>query len=336
MSHSNISIFIPHLGCPNTCSFCNQNSITGLSKAPTGDEVNAICRKAFDEISDKDNTEIAFFGGSFTAINKNYMLELLVSVQEFIGENKFKGIRISTRPDCINDEILTLLKEYNVTSIELGVQSMSDEVLFANDRGHTSQHVKNAVALIKKYDFELGLQMMVGLYKSTVELDKFTANSLISMKPKAVRIYPVVILDNTKLGELFQKKEYIPYTLEIAITLCSELIQLFNSKNINIIKLGLHASEIVEKDLLGGLYHPAFRELCENNLYLKEILQQLENVKSKSITIEVFTKCLSKAIGQNKNNIIQLEKLGYKIKIVPSEILKNYEINIIEEENACI
>ena len=171
MLHNNISIFIPHIGCPNQCSFCNQKSITGITTAPTPEEVTEICVNAFNQINDKSNTEIAFFGGSFTAIDRNYMISLLECVQQFIGIDRFKGVRISTRPDCIDFKILQLLKKYNVTSIELGTQSMFDEVLKANDRGHTVNNIKNAAKLIKEFDFELGMQMMVGLYKSTPELD---------------------------------------------------------------------------------------------------------------------------------------------------------------------
>jgi len=335
MSHSNISIFVPHLGCPNQCSFCNQNSITGSQKAPTSQEVKSICSKAFLEIKDKHNTEIAFFGGSFTAIDKQYMLELLMSVQEFIGENKFKGIRISTRPDCINLDVLQLLKQYNVTSIELGVQSMSEEVLSANDRGHSSQDVKNAVKLIRQFDFELGLQMMVGLYKSNADLDLLTAEEIIKLQPETVRIYPVVILKNTKLARLFEMGEYVPYSLELAVEICSKLIEMFKNNNIRIIKLGLHASELVESELLGGLYHPAFRELCDNKIYLDKMLEISQKINSKNFTIEVPKNSMSKVIGQKRNNIIALQNMGINVIIKPSDKLKDYKIEIIEEGTAC-
>lgn len=337
MPHSNISIFIPHLGCPHKCSFCNQNSITGAQRAPSPLEVNNTCKEAFAEIKDKTNTEIAFFGGSFTAINRKYMIDLLECTQEFIGDGKFKGIRVSTRPDCINDEVLTILKKYNVTSIELGVQSMNDDVLTANDRGHTSSDVKNAVRLIKKYDFELGLQIMVGLYKSTPELDIFTAKEIVKLTPKTVRIYPVVIMENTKLGELFKSGEYVPYSLETAVDVCVDLISLFDKNDITIIKLGLHASEIVEESLLGGLYHPAFKELCENKIFYSNIIDKLEksSLDTKNIIVKVSPKHLSKAIGQKRCNTIKLENKGYKVKFIEDKDLKNYEINIVEEERSC-
>lgn len=333
MTHNNISIFIPHIGCPNKCSFCNQNSITGQCDAPAPFEVKSICKKTFYEIEDKSNTEIAFFGGSFTAIDRQYMIDLLESVQEFIGIDKFKGIRISTRPDCIDEEILNLLKKYNVTSIELGAQSMDDNVLFENDRGHTSEDVKNASKLIKSFGFELGLQMMVGLYKSTPEIDIKTAQEIIELNPRTVRIYPVVILEDTRLGELFKSGVYKPYPIDVAVKICAELIEMFNEKNIRIIKLGLHASEIVEEKMLGGIYHPAFRELCDNTIFLKKIIQNTK--ENKQYTVFVSDKSLSKAIGQNKSNIKELEKLGRIVKIKPCKELCGYDVEIIEEETVC-
>lgn len=333
MSHNNISIFIPHIGCPNKCSFCNQNSITGQCDAPAPFEVKAICKKAFTELKDKQNTEIAFFGGSFTAIDRQYMLDLLECVQEFIGVDKFKGIRISTRPDCIDEEVLIILKKYNVTSIELGAQSMDDNVLFDNDRGHTSDDVRNASKLIKAFGFELGLQMMVGLYKSTPENDLKTASEIIKLKPDTVRIYPVVILEDTKLGELYKKGEYKSYELDIAIDICSQMIEMFNNADIRIIKLGLHASELVEDQMLGGIYHPAFRELCDNRIFLKKIITQIQDNKIYKVYVSLSS--VSKAIGQKRHNLIELERLGRKVKILPDATLKNYDVKIIEEETAC-
>ncbi len=335
MSHNNISIFIPHIGCPNKCSFCNQNSITGETQTPTPYEVNKICKNAFNQIEDKQNTEIAFFGGSFTAIDRYYMQELLQCVQEFIGNNKFSGIRISTRPDCINQEILDLLKKYNVKSIELGAQSTNDNVLFHNDRGHSFEDIANASNLIKTNGFELGLQMMVGLYKSTPEIDIKTANDIIDLSPNTVRIYPVVILENTRLGELFKTGEYIPYSIETATKICSQMIEMFIAKNIKIIKLGLHSSELVEEQMLGGLYHPAFRELCDNEIFYRKITSAITDIISNKITIFVAPNAISKAIGQKKSNIKKLEGQGFKVSIKPSKELSDYQIRIIEEEEHC-
>ena len=330
MPHSNIAIFIPHAGCPNMCSFCNQKSISGADKQPGFTDVQKVCEQAIFEVNDKENTEIAFFGGSFTAIERSYMIGLLEAAQPFIGEGKFRGIRISTRPDCINEEILALLKSYKVTAIELGVQSMSDEVLYANDRGHTSEDVQKAAKLIHQSGIELGLQMMVGLYKSNADLDTFTAMELIKLTPKAVRIYPVAILEGTKLAELYRKGEYIPMELETAVRLCADLLKLFQVADIDVIRLGLHASDLVESQLIGGLYHPAFRELCEGLLY-RDIIAEKINGKSSKFTIEVSSKSVSKAIGQKKSNIEYFSKQGTNIRIKPSNTLVGYNINVSED-----
>ena len=202
MKHSNISIFIPHVGCPHLCSFCDQRTISGAQHLPDGDEVREICEKALGEVKSPENTEIAFFGGSFTAIPRDYMNELLSAAKDYVGAGKFRGIRCSTRPDCIDNEVLGILARSGVTAIELGAQSMSDKVLEMNERGHTAADVENAAALIRQWGFELGLQMMIGLYGSTREDELLTMNRIVELHPDTARIYPTVILKGTRLAEL--------------------------------------------------------------------------------------------------------------------------------------
>lgn len=328
MKHSNISVFIPHIGCPNMCSFCNQRTISGTQKAPSAFEVNEICRKAFSEINSRSETEIAFFGGSFTAIERSYMLELLQSVQEFIGDDGFKGIRISTRPDCINSEILDLLKKYKVTSIELGAQSMCNHVLLANDRGHTSEDVENAGRLIRDFGFELGLQMMIGLYKSTPDDELSTFDKIMSIKPDTLRIYPVVILKGTRLGELYESGEYEPFDFRKAVELCSLFMEKSEENGVRVIKAGLHASEFVEKDLLGGFYHPAFRELCESEIYKKKIKSLIGENCSYAL-ISVPNRNLSMAIGQKRSNIEFFSSIGTQLRII-SDKSQTESLKLIE------
>lgn len=316
MRHSNIAVFVPHEGCPHTCSFCNQRSISGTQTAPRADEVAKICSKAIAEIEDRKGAEIAFFGGSFTAIERGYMLSLLEAADEFVGEGKFSGIRISTRPDAVDDEILAILKRFHVTTIELGAQSMNDAVLQKNERGHTAADVKSAANLICKNGFRLGLQMMVGLYESTPALDKFTAEELIKLSPSEVRIYPTVILKGTRLAERFWAGEYVPMTLDAAVDLCAWLLKRFDERGIPVIKLGLHASQTVEDEMVGGLYHPAFRELCEGILYRERIEKLLEKSPFQR-EVYVPQSDLSKAIGQKKSNIIYFKNKGIDIKILP-------------------
>lgn len=313
---ANLSVFVPHIGCPNRCSFCNQHTISGAQEIPHAEDVKAICDQALRDGIDIASTEIAFFGGSFTAIPRSYMLELLESAKPYVDMG-FAGIRCSTRPDAIDDEALAILKTYGVTTVELGVQSMDDEVLSLNDRGHTSDDVVTSAKLVKSYGFTLGLQMMVGLYGSTPEADKETARKLIALSPDEVRIYPVVVLNGTKLGDLYLKGEYRPYPLNDAVALCGELLDMFEDRGIRVIKLGLHASELVEADMLGGLYHPAFRELCESERYYKLMQSMLKGDKSAHFTVN--PRNISKALGQKRSNILRFKQEGVDITVSQDE-----------------
>ncbi len=327
MKHANISIFVPHIGCPHRCSFCNQNTISGTQKAPSGDEVREICTKALSEVKSPENTEIAFFGGSFTAIPRHYMNELLESAYEFISDGKFKGIRISTRPDYITPEILDILKKYGVTAIELGAQSMVNHVLEANERGHTAEDVINASNLIREYGFELGLQMMIGLYKSNIKAERETMKKIIEIHPDTVRIYPVVILKNTKLGELYQSGEYKTFEFDEVVRLAAMMLRRFDKEKIEVIKCGLHASEFVEKDMIGGFYHPAFRELCEGLIY-RYNMEYYVNETDRNYVFAVNPSCISKAVGQKKSNIIYFNKKGINVKIIADENIAKYEVEL--------
>ena len=287
MKHSNISIFVPHNGCPNACTFCNQREITGQSYQPTPqDVINAV--NIARQYSDTQNTEIAFFGGSFTAVPRDYMLSLLQAAYPFVKSGEFYGIRLSTRPDCINEEILDILKNHGVTAIELGTQSMCDDVLTANKRGHSSADSVNSSLLIKQYGFSLGLQMMTGLYKSNDEKDFYTARKIADLQPDTVRIYPTIVMRGTELYDLYKKGLYIPQTLETAIPLCAKLLQFFEEKHINVIRLGLHDSDSLKQNMTAGAYHPAFRELCESEIIFQIMLSLLQNHGISSGIVEFF------------------------------------------------
>ena len=322
MKKGNISIFVPHLGCPQQCSFCNQKTITGKEKQPSPDEVvsaieTALKRKGY-------NFELAFFGGSFTAIDRDYMKSLLEAAYPYVENGSIKGIRISTRPDCIDNEILGILKEYSVSSIELGAQSLDDEVLLANLRGHTSKDVENASRLIREYGFELGLQMMTGLYKDSDEKALETARKLIALKPKTVRIYPTVALKGTYLAELYEKEEYKPQTVDDAANLCTKLLPLFENAGIKVIRLGLHASGDIKKNMVAGAYHESFGEIVESRIMLNKILEYPPG----SYEIYVNPRSVSKLKGNQKRNIYFLIEEGYNIKIVQSDKIKVDEIKV--------
>ena len=270
------------------------------------------------------NSEIAFFGGSFTAIDRGYMLSLLEAASPYIGS--FKGIRISTRPDCIDDEILSLLRGYHVTSIELGAQSMSDTVLSANERGHTAADVENASRLIRSYGFELGLQMMTGLYKSSDELDLYTAKSFIGLRCDTVRIYPTIVMRGTRLGELYRAGLYKPQELEAAVRLCADLITLFESEGIRVIRVGLHDTDSLKRDMLSGPYHPSFRELCESRIMLNKAIAMLSGIGKREASLRVSPKSRSKMTGNKKSNIAALRELGFDIKIIEDDTVPDMDI----------
>ncbi|MDE6658686.1 MAG: radical SAM protein [Eubacterium sp.] len=322
MKKGNISIFVPHIGCPQKCSFCNQNTITGSHSVPTPDDVKNAVETAL--LKTEYEYEIAFFGGSFTAIEKEYMLSLLKAAKPYIESGKIKGIRCSTRPDAIDDEVLSLLKAYGVTAIELGAQSMNDAVLSANLRGHTADDVRNASRLIKEYGFELGLQMMTDLYLSTPELDIETAKEIIKLNPDTVRIYPTVTLKNTYLEKLMIEGKYIPSSIESTISLCAELVPMFNDKGIKIIRLGLHASDDVKENMLGGGYHESLGEMVQSRIFLNQIL---ENPPSE-YTAYINEKSVSKLKGNKKSNITALENAGYNIKIIYDNSLSANELRL--------
>ncbi|MDE5582973.1 MAG: radical SAM protein [Ruminococcus sp.] len=332
MKHSNISIFVPHIGCPNMCSFCNQHTISGTQKAPTAEKVMAVCTQALGEVRSPENAEIAFFGGSFTAIPQDYMVSLLETASEFVGKGKFRGIRISTRPDCIDTQILCILRKYGVTSIELGAQSMVNHVLESNDRGHTAEDVFRACRLIRAEGFELGLQMMMGLYKSTESDEYETFEKIIYIKPDTVRIYPVVILKNTRLGELYKSGEYKTFSFDEVVNMVSAFLTSFEKNGINVIKCGLHASEFVENDMVGGFYHPAFREICESRIYRDKISQILarKTGKNRDFSFAVSPTCISKAVGQCRANINYFrEKFsGCNVKIIGDIGVKKYDVEL--------
>lgn len=328
--HSNIAIFVPHIGCKHQCSFCNQRYITGQDSAPSADDVeNAVKTALQSPRYDKSSGQIAFFGGSFTAIKRDYMLELLSAAKRQIDLGFAVSIRISTRPDCIDDEVLSLLKIYGVKSIELGAQSMCDDVLILNERGHTAADVENASRLIKSYGFELGLQMMTGLYGDTDEKAVMTAEKIIALRPKTARIYPTVVLENTRLCELYREDKYTPQTVDEAAALGAKLISMFMSCGIDVIRFGLHT--INEEKYVAGPWHPALAELAYAKIYMNIMLKAFESKPFGRYIISVNPTEISKTAGQKKCNLEMLRKMGYNCKIRSADMPK-YTVTITREE----
>lgn len=318
MKQTNLSIFIPHKGCPNTCSFCNQRFISGSGRAPSPDEVRAILAGQVNILAQSGlKAEIAFFGGSFTAVDKEYRRALLYAASEYVKEfpEQYAGIRCSTRPDCIDENILNELMLYGVTAVELGAQSMNDEVLGANLRGHTAEDVQRASRLIKSYGIELGLQMMTGLYKDKPSFCIETAREFAELKADTVRIYPTVILKGTMLDELRKQGFYESFSFEETVDLCAELLLFFEEKNIPVIRLGLHASEGVEEQMTGGVYHQALGEIVKSRIMLMRMREQMTKLGGGRFIVYTDRRNIGTVVGHGGQNKALLSEEGITFKI---------------------
>ena len=340
-----IPIFVPHLGCPNNCTFCNQKRISGQTKMVTAKDVEDTIEYYLKNFKDNHKyVEVAFFGGSFTAIEKEKQEELLEAAQKYIQNKQVNSIRISTRPDCIDKEILKRMKKYHVKTIELGVQSTNNYILSKCKRGHTGEDVKKASKLIRRFGFVLGHQMMVGLPESTKQDEINTAKELIKLKPKIVRIYPVLVIKDTELADEYERGEYTPLTVGQAVERCKEIVDLFNRVKINVIRIGLQNTEEISdpstesSSVVAGPYHPAFRQLVESSMWYDSIVNKIKrvNAKVKKVKIRANDININNIIGHRKENIIKLKDV-YDVDVVIErddkiktgdfklEILESYE-----------
>ncbi|MBQ3145982.1 MAG: radical SAM protein [Clostridia bacterium] len=337
-----IPIFVPHLGCPNDCTFCNQKSISGQTKKVTAKEVKATIEEYLKSFKEEDSyKEVAFFGGSFTGIEKQKQEELLKVAYEYVMDKKINSIRVSTRPDYIDKDRLKLLKKYGVKTVELGVQSTNDYILKKCKRGHTYEDVKNASKLIKRYGFNLGHQMMIGLPEST-KLDELnTAKDLAKLKPKIVRLYPVLVIKNTQLEKEYIAQEYEPLTVEQAVERCKELYYFFTRNNITVIRMGLQSTDLIcspeneKSEVVAGPYHEAFGQLVEDSIWYDSLLERIKkiNVKVKEVEIEVNPQNVNNVVGHKKENINKLKEIyDLDTKVKQNENIKagKFEINILK------
>lgn len=329
MRKFNIPIFVPHKGCPYDCVFCNQKRITGNLKETTPDDVTNTIEEYLKTLPDTDrNIEVAFFGGSFTGIPINEQSALMQRVEPYIKSGEIDGIRLSTRPDYITDEILANLKNYGATTIELGVQSMVDEVLKASNRGHNSQDVCNAVKLIRNYGFSLGLQMMTGLPGDTPSRSLETAKRIIELQPDFVRIYPTLTIKDTYLEKMYHKGEYRPQTLSEAVTLSKKLLLMFEEAGIGVIRIGLQPTDEINENasVVAGPFHSSFGELVESAVYY-DIIEDAVSGLTGDVAVYVNPREVSKATGNKRANIIKIkENTGITIKIAGDSNLKRREV----------
>lgn len=327
-----IPVFIPHVGCPHDCVFCNQKKIAGKTDAPDGEAVKNTIAEALGKLSG-EIPEVAFYGGSFTAIERPLMLEYLEAAKSFLDKGEISSLRLSTRPDSIDEEVLGVLKNYGVKTIELGAQSMDEAVLIASGRGHTAEDVKNASWLIKKNGFSLILQMMTHLPESGREKDIFTAKEIAKLSPDGVRVYPTVVVRDTYLEELMRCGKYIPCTPDEAAELGGEILGIFKAANIPVIRFGLNPTDDLSGgEALCGAYHPALGEMAMSAYFL--ILCEKEIAKAEkigdSIEIQVNPKRISVMTGQKKKNKTKLfEKYGFRdIKITGNNEMPDGKVSV--------
>lgn len=337
-----IPIFVPHLGCKKCCTFCNQRTISGEMKPITAQDVTKTIEYYLSNFKDNNKyIEVAFFGGSFTAIEREKQEELLNAVQPYIKNKKVDSIRLSTRPDAIDKDILKMLKQYHVKTIELGVQSSNNYILARCKRGHSFEDVIKASRLIRLYGFNLGHQIMVGLPDSNEKDDVQTAKDSIKLKPKMVRIYPVLVIKGTELEEEYKKGDFIPLTVSQAVERSKEIVKLFNQKHIQIIRVGLQNTDTItdiarkESEVIAGPYHPAFGQLVEDGIWYDKIVEKIKNINAKVIRVEVEAnpKDINNIIGHKKENINKLKETYAVITTVKAnKAVKTgkFNLNVLE------
>lgn len=327
-----IPIFIPFLGCPHDCAFCNQVKITNYKDNINKENTIRQINQYLSYFPKNENLkEIAFFGGSFTGLDEKVMISYLEIALNYKKKGIIDRIRLSTRPDYINNSILDILKKYEVDVIELGIQSLDNEILNANERGHSKEDSIRASKLIKDYGFKLGHQIMPGLYKDSFDKATQTGLESIKMNPDMVRIYPTLVIKDTKLEKLYKEGLYKPLSLDEAIEISSRLYMIYSYKKIPVIRIGLQPTENIneKKDVVAGPFHPSIRQLVETNIhkiYLEELINKYR-LKNK-IKIHISNREISIIAGNKKaNKNYFYKKYGLIINF------ENDENNYIEYED---
>ena len=331
--HFNIPIFIPELACPFQCIYCNQQKISGLHHLPGAEEINNTIMRHLTTIPEQDTeVQVAYFGGNFTGIPLAEQEKYLQIVQPYIKSGRITGIRLSTRPDYINEQVLDLLKKYQVQSIELGAQSMDDGVLKKSRRGHTVAHTEKASRLIHEYGFSLSLQMMIGLPGDSLDSALMTARGIIGLGAVETRIYPTLVIRDTVMAQLFMEGRYTPLTLDDAVSWSALLLLEFEAAKVQILKLGLHPSEglLSGDELIAGPFHPSFRELVLTKVWA-DIFDNIDGQKDKDIEIFVATKQINAAIGYRAKNRLMLEQKFRQVSFKSSDELRdrNFEFSLL-------
>lgn len=337
--HRNIPIFVPHLGCPNTCVFCNQRKISGHEKADFS-SVEREIEESLATVPAGTDVQIAFFGGSFTGIERGDMIYLLETAKKFIDACRVDGVRLSTRPDYIDEEILDILARYGVKTIELGIQSMNDEVLRKSGRGHTAAQTEQACKLITERGFELVGQMMTGLPGATLETELYTAERICEMGAVGARIYPTVVFCDTELHRMMERGEYKSRDMERVIAEGAEALAVFEKNGVNVIRIGLQSSELLTSGKeIASPYHEATGEFIWSRFYRNnaEKILEKEQTAGKTATIYVSHGAVSKMVGQKRENEIYLKEkfslCGMKVRESDELSLSQIKIKLEERKN---
>lgn len=304
-AHKVIPIFIPQKACPYHCIYCNQFAIAGQSRVPSPQEADLTIQQYLATLSQTAEKRIAFFGGSFTGMSIPEQTKYLNIANKYLRQNLISGIQLSTRPDYITDEILDNLKMYGVTLIELGAQSLNNDILSHAGRGHTVEQVAEASQKIKEYGFQLGLQMMIGLPGDTLDKSMDTAKKIVNFGAEYTRIYPTLVVENTLLAKWFREGRYTPLSLEEAITWCKSLYPFFTEHHVTVLRVGLHPSEglLSGKDYLAGPFHVSFKELVLSAIWKDKLLHDGRlSAKNTEITFTVNPSQINYFIGYNAEN----------------------------------
>lgn len=324
-----IPIFIPHKGCPNDCYFCNQKKITGANSDISSKDIINHIESYLNTIESDANIEIAYFGGSFTAIDISIQEKLLSIAYQYKNNNQINAIRISTRPDAISEKILDMLDNYSVDIVELGVQSMDDEVLSKINRGHTSKDVKRASHLIKQRGMILGHQIMPGLYGSSIEKDINTAQESTALLPDIARIYPTLVIKETQFEQLYEKNKYHPLKLDESIELVSRIYAIYEKERIKVIRVGLQptVNMTLGKDIIAGPFHPSYRQMIMTHIYVTSLIYSLKDEKTNKLTIRSNEKNYNYIVGLSKQGLNRLIK---SLNIHNLSYIKDNNIEFIE------
>ncbi len=332
--HINIPVFIPMMGCPYACIYCNQTEISGHNK-PDFSNIEKEIEKALENTNPQmQDIQIAFFGGSFTGIDRCDMIFLLEIANKFIKEGRVHSIRCSTRPDFIDDEIIEILKKYNMKTVELGVQSANNDVLKICRRGHTIEQTRKAASLIVKSGIEFVGQMMIGLPSSSKDDEIRTAKEIIKMGAVGARIYPCVVMKNTYLAKMANTGLYTPLTLDEEIDRCESVFEEFIKSNVDVIRIGLQSSENLTsgEDVECGIYDESIGEKCIALYFLKQVEKAIENEKvdGKYVRVSVSPKRISNAVGYKKQNRKYLFRKYHPsyISFEGDESLSEFEIKV--------